>query len=332
MTASQKPKTPTMTLPVTSSMSFSEIDTFCKKASRLTLSQIVDNAVVEETLTMVDANRRRNFRVTINLFPRDQYEPEYQTLPREILDAFGAVFGIILKKEILVELKKFNADLKAQISNVGKGQVASRERGAAVGEDDDEDAEGADDEEGAADGKIAGAAGEELPPRDDASEVGDGDAEEEKRIRQTRQMSYESDSEDDDTAPGNNGVEDDAVESEVAPDEADDVSMDAATLAGAKWDERVEVAGKGLSDKCGYVVPGSFSFEQKSRSRFKFDLNVRILILAESRLCTKALDILITVCSRNTKASASRHHRTKLHQDHRPPYPEHLALPACERR
>ena len=125
-----------------------------------------------------------------------------------------------------------------------------------------------------------GAAEEELPPRDDASEVGDGDAEEEKRIRQTRQMSYESDSEDDDTAPGNNGGEDDAVESE-APDEVDDVSMDAATLAGAKWNERVGIADEKLSDNCLHVVPGSFSFEQKSRSRCKFDLNVRILILAE---------------------------------------------------
>lgn len=295
-----------MTLPVASAMSVSEIDAFCKKASRLTLSQLVDNVIVEETLMMEEGARRRNFRVTTNLFPRDQYEQEYRTSPKEILHALGAAFGIILKKEIQVELKKFNADLKAQISNVGKAQAAPQERGAAE-DGDNEDVEGANNEDTAADGKIAGSSGEELPPRDDASEVGDGDAEEEKRIRQTRQMSYESDSEDDVA----DDDEDDAVNAEATEEDVGEESVDAGKLGGAKWDERARTAGQELSNNCSYVVPGSFSFEHRSRSQCKFDLNVRILALLGFRL-TGDLHIHVTVFSRDTETTAGRHHRAKL--------------------
>lgn len=287
MTASQKPKTPTMTLPVASSMSVSEIGAFCKRASRLTLSQLVDNVVVEESLTTEDDDRRRNFRVTINLFPRDQYEPEYQTSRRKLLNALGAAFGFILKKEIQVELKKFNAVLKAQLSSVGKGQAAPRERGVAE-HDDDEDAV---DEEATGGGGKTSSPGEELPPRDDASEVGDGDAEDKKRIRQTRQMSYESDSEDsedDDAASRKIDDEDDTTESEAAFDGGEGDIVDAVGLGGAKWEEWIQTADQELSARCSYVVPGSFSFEHKSRSRCQFDLNVCILVLLELGLPTEA--------------------------------------------
>jgi hypothetical protein len=312
MTASQKPKTPTMTLPVASTMSVSEIDAFCKKASRLTLSQLVDNVVVEETLMMEDGARRRNFRVTTNLFPRGQYEREYRASPREILHALGATFGTILKKEIHVELKKLNADLKAQISNVGKAQAAPRERGTSADGDNGEDIRGADEEDGV-DGKIAGSSGEELPPRDDASEVGDGDAEEEKRMRQTRQMSYESDSEDE-AASGRNDEEDDAVDSEAAEDGAEDESVDAGKLSAAKWAEWAKTAGEELSDKCSYVVPGSFSFEYRLGSQCKFDINVRVLVLFGFGPRADLLHIHVNtiVRSGDTKATAGRHHRAKL--------------------
>ncbi|KAF8306029.1 beta and beta-prime subunits of DNA dependent RNA-polymerase [Clavulina sp. PMI_390] len=266
MTASQKPKTPTMTLPVASTMSAEDIESFCKKASRLTLSQVVDNITVDETLVTEDesGSRRRHFAITINLFPRDEYEAEYETSPQEILIALGTVFGLVLKKEIQLELKKLNADLKSQLVNVGKGKTAPTEDRGAAGGDDDDDGEADRDNDDAT---------SKLPPRDDVSEVGDGDAEEEKRMRQTRQASYESGSEDDSS--------DDDTDSD---DEANDI---AATAGGAedgegtasksdipkKWSDRVRKAGHDLADRCPFVLPGSFEFEHKSRSLCKFNLD-----------------------------------------------------------
>lgn len=259
-----------MTLPVTSSMSIARIESFCRKASRLTLSQAVDDVVVEETLVTEDegASRRRNFTVTMHLFPREQYEEEYETSPKEILNALGSAFALVLKKEIQVELKKLSNDLKNQLANVGKGHAAPREdRG---GEDDDEDAEGGDEDE------AGDAAPSKLPPRDDVSEVGDGDAEEEKRVRQTRQQSYDSDSEDE-HEEGNEehqSEKGDGVESQAADSDSEDSESTGEGDIRVTWADRVRLAGERLADICSFVSPGSFVFEHKSRSRCTFDLSV----------------------------------------------------------
>ena len=206
MTASQRPKTPSMTMAVRQGISPESIDLFCKRANRVTLSQIVENIVVQESLWAEREARRIRFVVDINFYPKEEYREEHDLKPSEILAAFAYRFPVVLKKEIVLELKKLDADMKSQISRLGIGKkVSARD----VGGEDDEDGEGP-----------------VKARRDDEESVGDGDAEDEKRARQKKQQAtYESDSEkEEDEDPAE--YDDDAIEAEyadanLAPDSAD---------------------------------------------------------------------------------------------------------------
>ncbi|KAF9653451.1 beta and beta-prime subunits of DNA dependent RNA-polymerase [Thelephora ganbajun] len=179
MTASTKPKTPSMRITVRPGRGVEEIKKFCKTASRLTLSQVVDSVVVTEKLVTEQGQRNKVFTIKINFFPEEEYRTEYDITPAEIKKSFGIKFAQVMKKEIQIELKKLDADLKSQISALGKGEAEKESRsGRGVA------AEDADDDEPAA------------PADDGASEVGDGDADTAKRARQqAEQVSYESDEE-----------------------------------------------------------------------------------------------------------------------------------------
>ena len=180
MTASQKPKTPSMAMTVRPGVSLSDVDAFCKRASRLLMSQIVNNITVKEFLTVNDDARRTEFIIDIAFFPRDEYEAEYDVDSSEILAAFGVKFPLILKKEIQADMKKLDADMRRQITELGKGKTIKGRTTSRGGEegDDEEDAGG--------------------KGNDGASEVGDGDAEDEKHSRQRKeQTSYESDENED---------------------------------------------------------------------------------------------------------------------------------------
>lgn len=178
-----------------------EIEKFCKKASRLTLSQVVDTVVVKERLTVKGSNRAKEFTIEISFFPREEYRSEYDVDSPEILSSFGIRFPNILKKEILLEMKKLDADLKGQITALGKGK-AVRDNGADTEEVDDGD-------------------GDAGPSRadDDASEVGDGDADEVKQANKKKEMTtYESDDDDD--------LDDEAIEAKFASDDMGDAEDD----------------------------------------------------------------------------------------------------------
>ncbi|TRM68131.1 hypothetical protein BD626DRAFT_555014 [Schizophyllum amplum] len=182
MTASQKPKTPSMTMKVRKGVSEADIALFCKRASRLTLSQIVDSVTVKERLMVEGDARRTRFAVDLAFFPRAEYTAEYDVEPAEILAAFATRFPLTLKKELTAELKKLDADLRAQIQELGKGMKPRENEGQETPDDED------------------GEAGDSVPkPRDDddGSEDGDGDADEEKRQRQRKQMATYEDDEDD---------------------------------------------------------------------------------------------------------------------------------------
>lgn len=182
MTASQKPKTPSMAMTVRPGVSLSDVDSFCKRASRLLLSQIVHNVTVKELLAVNGDARRTEFIIDIAFFPREEYEAEYDVDPSEILAAFGVKFPLILKKEILADMRKLDADMRRQITELGKGKAAKDQstRGGEQGDDEGD------------------AAAEKEKEKDDASEVGDGDAEDEKHSRQRKeQTSYESDENED---------------------------------------------------------------------------------------------------------------------------------------
>lgn len=180
MTASQKPKTPSMAMTVRPGVSLSDVDSFCKRASRLLLSQIVHNVTVKELLAVNGDARRTEFIIDIAFFPREEYEAEYDVDPSEILAAFGVKFPLILKKEILADMRKLDADMRRQITELGKGKAA-KDQSTRGGEQGDDEGDAAAEKE-----------------KDDASEVGDGDAEDEKHSRQRKeQTSYESDENED---------------------------------------------------------------------------------------------------------------------------------------
>jgi hypothetical protein len=210
-----------MTIPMTKVTSVDQADAFARRASRVTLSQIIDRVTVDERLTVNNQARRKQFTIDIAFYPEQEYNAEFDVSPTELLRAFGTRFPLILKREIQLEMRKLSADLKNQIAELGKGKATPREEGgasAAAGDaEDDADAD----------------AGEPVPRRgdDDDSEMGDGDATMEKHHRQKQQQaSYESD-------------EDEEVESDIEPIEAEleaayPLDTDMATNDGSKKKSR----------------------------------------------------------------------------------------------
>ena len=196
MTASQKPKTPSMTMKVRRGISPHDISLFCKRASRITLSQIVDNVVVHEELRVEDEARRTHFTVNITFYPKHEYQAEHDLQPAEILAAFGVKFPLTLKKEIVSEIRRFDADLKSQMAQLGQGKKV-RSKAGEGDEDEDEDNETS-----------------RKKDADEESEVDASDADEMKRSKQKQQQAtYGSDDEDD--------GEEDKPDDEAAPEAAD---------------------------------------------------------------------------------------------------------------
>ena len=179
MTASQKPKTPSMTMKVRPGISPHDISIFCKRASRIALSQIVDNVVVQEQLQVDGEARRTHFTVNIIFYPKHEYQEEYDLQPAEILAAFGVKFPSTLRKEIVNEVRRLDTDLKSQMAQLGQGKRVRAKQGEV---DDDEDIETS-----------------RKKDTDEESEAGVGDVDEERDSKQKKQQAtYDSDDEEDD--------------------------------------------------------------------------------------------------------------------------------------
>ncbi|KAJ8463756.1 hypothetical protein ONZ45_g17475 [Pleurotus djamor] len=186
MTASRKPKTPSMSMKVRKGISEEEVKQFCKRASKLVLSQVVDAVTVKESLKTDRQSRRTHFSVTLAFYPKHEYRSAYDVEPKEIEACFASKFPLLLKKEMQSELKKLDIDVRAQIAELGKGKKQKSDGGEAAETEDD---------------------GAEIPQSkrsradDEQSEVGDGDADDEKRLRQKKELaSYSDDEEDEEDA------------------------------------------------------------------------------------------------------------------------------------
>jgi hypothetical protein len=202
MTASQKPKTPSMNLELVPGVRPEDVDIFCKGASRLTMSQVVDGVTVTEAFVVDGEARQTRYTVNIIFFPREEYETEYNVKPPEILAAFATKFPLALTREIRWELKNLDADLKSQIADLGKGKTTKARRGDGDGDGDDGEGESQSATKETAEGDI--------------SDTGDWDAEDWKQAKRKRQQaSYESDDEDEsddadeDASEGEDAVQDD---------------------------------------------------------------------------------------------------------------------------
>ncbi|TFK71780.1 beta and beta-prime subunits of DNA dependent RNA-polymerase [Pluteus cervinus] len=205
MTASQKPKTPSMIMTIREGVSQEDIDLFCKRASRVTLSQVVDSIDVREQMRVTDAARRTKYSVEMKFFPKAEYRDAYDVEPSEILAVFAGRFPLLLKKEMQIEMKKLDEDLKSQIRELGKGKKAKDNEG------DAEEGDEVEEEEGAAPKK--------RKDDDEISEVGDGDADDQKRLRQRQeQATYESDEDEDEEEESDEDGEQEGGDS-GAPDE-----------------------------------------------------------------------------------------------------------------
>ncbi|KAF7355507.1 DNA-directed RNA polymerase subunit [Mycena sanguinolenta] len=137
MTASQKPKTPSMSMTVRPGIPSEDIDIFCKRASRVTLAQVVENITVRERLTVEGEARRTQFTIDLAFYPKKEYLSEYDVDPIEILLSFATKFPLNLKKEMQAEMKKLDADLKSQIRELGQGKKTKPSAGETEADDDD---------------------------------------------------------------------------------------------------------------------------------------------------------------------------------------------------
>jgi hypothetical protein len=240
MTASQKPKTPSMTMKVRPGILPHDISIFCKRASRITLSQIVDNVVVHEQLRVEGEARRTHFTVNINFYPKHEYQEEHDLQPAEILAAFGVKFPITLKKEIVNEIRRLDTDLKIQMTQLGQGKRVRSKEGEG---DEDEDNETS-----------------RKKDTDEESEAGVGDADEEKDSKQKKQQAtYDSDDEDD--------GEEDKPDNDDAPEAADASDDDGLVGDEASLKELKSTSFKLLVDR----VSGFFQRHLQQAIAFDFD-------------------------------------------------------------
>ncbi|KAF8522225.1 hypothetical protein BU17DRAFT_45191 [Hysterangium stoloniferum] len=267
MTASTKPKTPNMTLYVLDTVDTGEIEDFCKRASRLTLSQVVDNVVVKERLHIKHGTRTKSYTVNISFFPVKEYQQEYRVTSQEILDSFK-MFSLILRKEIQLELKRLDADLKSQAESIGKGRAEKAPR--AEAEDVEADIE------------------EPVPVHDGGSEVGDGDADDAKHARQSRQQAtYEDDSDEDQSEAAE--LDDEAIEGEFEDDGGGFVDESASNKDKDKADRVASVSTIFLNN---IKHAMSFMFEDTSCSfglEFGSDMPKLLLVGVVERSCLKTI-------------------------------------------
>lgn len=246
MTASTKPITPTMKLPLREGVADAQAELFVKTVSRLTLSQVVERVTVTERLSgKTDDARQRKYTVLLDFYPPDEYSKEYEITPTQVHEGLAFSFSRRCKEEIAKELK--NAVRSAQQDQqVGKGLVV---RGGGEGGEEVEDRE------------IT------RSGRDDEIDDDDGDAYQAKRTAQARQHEYENDD-----ADSGMGIADyeDYVEREMDGDDEDDMEGDAMDKA-----QKDQVADRlGEIFKSGLKYATDFSFDVHGGKSAQFDLEV----------------------------------------------------------
>ncbi|WRT67829.1 uncharacterized protein IL334_004803 [Kwoniella shivajii] len=301
MTASAKPTTPTMKLPLRETISDRDTETFIKQVSRLTLSQVVERVTVTERLSSKSSEssgtRQRKYTVLIEFYPPEEYAPEHEITPEQLHEALAFSFAPRLKKEILGEMRNV-AKSAQQDLQVGKGLKVK------IGGDDlaDEEAEngtGAD---------VDGEGNAKRRGRDDELDDDDEDSYQLKRTQQSRQHEYEEDSQAD------SGIADleDFVEKELNNGEGDDDDGD--EDGDINTEDAIEKARKNqkaddLAElfKLGSKYATTFSFDDHSGKSAQFDLefpaNAPKLLLVDliERTCRAAVVHEITNIGRCMK-------------------------------
>lgn len=212
MTASTNIKTPTMKFPIQPDVSDEEFAEFLKRTTRVTLSQVVDEVLVEERLTTKDQHgqRAKSYTIKLKLYPADEYCQEYSIKVEAVFRSIARAFIPLLEKQIQREFKIRALEIKNQFSSIGKGQNVTARMGQDRDEDDPDDVN------------------EEVPVRRvEEADIEDGDADDQKRARQKHELDYDKD---DVESDGSDGGMDDQMLRKLT-DRHDDSDDETASMA-----------------------------------------------------------------------------------------------------
>lgn len=166
MTASAHIATPTMKIPFLEDKTEADQRRFVQKASRLTISEIIDQVLVEERLLpKTEGARKRKYQVKLQFYDPKEYTETYGVEVEEVLNGIVTNFIPSLEKAIKDELKRSSRQEKAQAADIGRGHAARM-------------AEAQNEEEGQED---------EILRHDNIEDMEDGDADDLKRAQQQNQ-------------------------------------------------------------------------------------------------------------------------------------------------
>ncbi len=158
MTASNKIKTPVMTLNLNPELLSEQGDRFAKGISKLTLAEVVDDITVSETVGPgIGYSTAKVYKIRINLYPADEYCIQYAIEMMDVITTLERKFVPRLQKMTRQELKKKGEERSIKASTksdalpqIGESsgtvrQAPSRPEGEREGGDDDEDDDGDDE-------------------------------------------------------------------------------------------------------------------------------------------------------------------------------------------
>ena len=63
----------------------------------------------------------------LKFFGKEECRDEYDVKTEEVLAVFEGRFPLLLKKEMSLEMKKLDADLRSQIAELGKGKQGEKD-------------------------------------------------------------------------------------------------------------------------------------------------------------------------------------------------------------
>ena len=242
MTASANIKTPMMRLPLAEGTEKAKGEAFAKTLSKLVLSQIMENVVVQEELGPKSTSRSKLMTVTLQLWPKEAYMTEHNVTQEEVLQVIEKKFIPALERAINKDMKnrtRKSAETVDEEIGVGISMNAANKKKGAANEDDGNDSDG------------------DAP----ASEVGDdGDATDAKTSRnKTQHASYDAPDEDDEEVIA-------TVDSAMNVEE-DDMEVDQAPMTDADRTNHEKV-----TQACQYIY--KYDFDQSTGSSCRIKLRV----------------------------------------------------------
>ncbi|KAG0223526.1 hypothetical protein BGW41_005462 [Actinomortierella wolfii] len=221
MTASTKPKTPTMTLNIKPGVTEAQTDKFCKDTSKLTLAQLIDNVQVTERMIPKSAKtnqkRQKVYAIRLNLFREDEYKDEYGVDAKAVERVIEEQFVRKLETAIVRDLRRLTRKTKDEGEQIGKASKV-KDAVASGNNDEGDDAEVSRHDAGG-----------------DESDDGDGDATASKMAKRSKQQaSYDAPDSDDEEIIR---AEDKAI-NKMDGDDASDVESEVGSAAsGSDSDE-----------------------------------------------------------------------------------------------